>query len=265
MRNESLINFSLIIPSKNRPEYLKKCLDTFFQKAAEPHFVEAIVMLDVEDIEYCHEMQDFFLHSEHNVCTVIKKNGSVDFNRHYMNHGAQCAHGHYMWVLNDECEMVTDEWDRLIREAVNDPNRNELQRSPLAPLYIMTADDTHTHEGSFHTKGSSFPILTAPFVEAINGLLFPEIQMWGSDIAMYHFFQEFFPDLIVDMSDRISVLHHTYFNGRRDKDTTNNTGPTVSRQQGLGDKRRQEYKQMVDLAVRIAQNPQPPQWRTEVE
>jgi hypothetical protein len=253
MRNTSEIQFSLIIPSKNRIGWLTDCILSFFSKASTPEDVEAIVLLDIEDLSYCEEVQKVCLESGYNICLVIKKNGIYDFNRHYMNHGAQCSHGHYMWVLNDECEMETEGWDDIIHREVG-PRRNY-------PLYIMTADGTHSlQSGMMEQRGTCFPMVTVAFVEAINGVLFPEVVMEGSDIAMYRFWNHHFPDMLIDLSKKISVLHRrgTYWDGAidetsktRDKIRNSTNGPVLTKPSCSCD---EHYRRLVQDTIQKAED-----------
>ncbi len=99
---------SIIIPTKNKSELVKQCIDSIAQKTTYPHF--EILLIDnrsdeqalVELIEnYKHQTQFAFKH----IPADIEFNFSA-----LMNMGAQQASGDYLILLNNDTEIITPQW-----------------------------------------------------------------------------------------------------------------------------------------------------------
>ena len=204
-----------------RFEYLKKCLESFFEKAEKPEEIEAVILMDLDDTEYCKTVQDYCLKKKYNIQLVIKRRDIVAFNESYQNHGAQCSFGNYVWALNDECEMLTDSWDVIIKE-----NAKKLMRNvPSGLMYIAIDDDTHMKlEAGIDKWGCCFPILSLPAIEAINGLIPAEIGNWGGDTWLFEIFKEHASFTILDLTKKITIIHHSPHSGRREPDEASETG-----------------------------------------
>jgi hypothetical protein len=58
MKTEDNIFISLVIPTRGmfRLELLKKCLTSFFSKAKWTNFVEALIVMDLDDMDYRREV-----------------------------------------------------------------------------------------------------------------------------------------------------------------------------------------------------------------
>ena len=214
------IDFTLIIPTRSlgRQEWLDRSLNSFYGKAMYPNLVEAIVLLDSDDPETCAATQKLVLKYEEkydaNIKMVIQKRDINLFTEKYQNYGVQCSTGKFTWALNDECEMVTQDWDEIIRKALCDFYK--IKRSTVA--YIAIDDDTHVKTNKWRKYGCCFPILTIAATEAINGNFPAEISNWGADSAIYSIFTNSLPDHIIDLTNQVSLIHHSSHNGRREAD-----------------------------------------------
>lgn len=258
MRNTSLIDFTVVIPSRGitRLPYLENCLETFFSKAASPEKLEAIVLLDYDDVDYIPEVLKVCSNEKYNTQVIIKKRDIVEFNKKYQNHGAQCGTGRFVWALNDECEMTTPNWDKIILGAAQEME----EKNDTTLMYIAVSDDTHVHvEGGVMEWGCCFPILSLSAAEAINGVVPPEIGNWGADTHLYNIFKNYFPELVLDLSLEVSVLHHSPHNGRREADETSQTGvlgSTVLKTQGhLSFAELERYRYRIQMILDSGEDP----------
>lgn len=258
MRNTSLIDFTLVIPSRSltRLPYLTKCLDSFFGKASTPEKVEAIILLDIDDTEHIREVTDLCADRPYNTQIIIKERDIVSFNKKYQNHGAQCGSGRFVWALNDECEMTTDDWDSTILDS----SIKHQEKNGTSVMYVAVSDDTHIHvDGGILEWGSCFPILSLSAAEAINGIIPPEIGNWGGDTHLFNIFKNYFRELVLDLSEEVKVLHHSHHNGRRDFDETSNTGllgSRVLRTQGhLSYAELERYRHRIQMIIDSGEDP----------
>jgi len=251
VRNHTNIDFSLIIPTRTlgRQKWLKKCLKSFFGKAEMPSRVEAILLMDLDDILSCRATQKFCLEKGYNIQIIIKPRDQQLFTQSYQCHGAQCSTGKYIWALNDECEMMTEGWDTIISAAGDE----FFERVRSSVMYISIDDDTHT--GRKKNKGCCFPIVSLATAEALNGNFPAEISNWGADTSLYQVFRMSCPDHIIDLSKEIKVLHHCHHNGRRERDELNIDVEKNSGHSYLDESELDRYSNRLRLVIRSEVEP----------
>ncbi len=214
MRTETDAVFSLVIPSRGRTAFLRDCLDSFFDKAKNPHLVEAVVVLDYDDPESIAMMTGYGDAAKRNLLTAIRQR-----NRHiikyYHNYGAQCSSGRYVWILNDECLIENPHWDEMLLPRIE----RFLSDKPDRLLYVVVDDDTHARQGALETQGCCFPIVSRETVDVQNGIFPPELWMWGADIDLYRIFTGLPESRILRATD-VKVLHRSYHNETQPVDQT---------------------------------------------
>lgn len=219
MRNKSNINFSLIVPTRNRFELLKNNMPTFFKLAKHPTQVEIILIVDFDDpsiqdvLSLLTGLPNTYLICQHRTSYLIKD---------YNNKGSQFSTGKYIWILNDECEMTTNHWDEILTKKIE----NFLQDKPDRILYTLINDDTHYSAGVHHVSGCCFPVLTKEAVDCLNGIMPPEINAHGADYAIYHIFKAAMHPRTLDCFE-VALIDHSsnnhfgsYKNKRKEPDKT---------------------------------------------
>ena len=175
---------SLIIPSRYRKELLVKCLRSFYEKCSQKKLIEFIVLVDLDD----DDTQKFLLEQEYlwnnNLSIIIRKQGR-NINDHYMNFGAKCAQGQFIWFLNDECICKTKNWDVELLKIYKD----KIEKSTDKIFYIVIDDGTHwKNQELFVGNGSAFLILTREFVKVMDWAFPPQIESHGADVALWGIF-----------------------------------------------------------------------------
>jgi hypothetical protein len=219
MRNISDINFSLIIPTRDRFDLLKENVPTYFKMAKNPSKIEMILITDFDDpsnidiLSLLSSTPNTYLISQHRTGYLI---------RDYNNRGSQMSTGKYIWILNDECEMTTYHWDEILVNKME----NFLSDKPDRLLYTLINDDTHYSAGVQHLAGCCFPILTKEAVDCINGIMPPEINAHGADYAIYHIFKSAMRPRVLDCFE-VALIDHSsnnhfgsYKHKRKNPDTT---------------------------------------------
>lgn len=207
LANENLDrDFSLIIPTRDRIDMLKRCLTSFFSNAKRPHNNEAVLIVDLDD-KGIRDFADFIIENKFNV-RIIQTWQSKMTIRDYNNYGAQCSLGKYIWMLNDDYEMTNKDWDEVIKTRIEEfcqKNNNRI-------AYVSVDDSTHTEWKIETTHGCCCPILTREAVEAMNGIMPSEINSWGADISLFQIFKRIKEDRILNLNGEIKVLHHCRHN-----------------------------------------------------
>lgn len=136
---------SVIIPSRGRPEGLLQSLKSLQRRASGRVRVEYLVKLDHDDwgsIAWLPELRD---------CKVLlsdKRAGYADLH-YFVNDLARLARGKWVWLLNDDSEVLTDGWDEIIagRDAES--------------IWVLGCDDGDP-------TCNLFPIVTKKMIEVLG-------------------------------------------------------------------------------------------------
>ncbi len=101
----------------------------------------------------------------------------------YQNWLVKMARGNYFFVLNDDAEMCTQDWDNMIR---NMDLVSYGQTVPLGPP-------------KFELPYSEFPVVGCNAVKKLGYLMPPYFKAWGADQHLYKVYSG--ADLIFDLKD----------------------------------------------------------------
>lgn len=130
---------SIIIPTKNKQEYLKKCIDSIVKKSSYRNF--EIILIDNNSTEKKffelvnqYKKQSFFKFK------YIKDEEPFNFAR-LMNVGRKNAEGEYLILLNNDTEIISKDW---IEGMMEHAQRPEIGAVGCKLLY---EDDTIQHAG----------------------------------------------------------------------------------------------------------------------
>lgn len=98
---------SIIIPTRDTLELLKKCIDSIFCKTTYPHY--EIVIADngseqPETLDYLNRIQ-----TEHDNIQVIRIDAPFNYSL-INNEAASAARGDYLVLLNNDTEVITPDW-----------------------------------------------------------------------------------------------------------------------------------------------------------
>lgn len=135
---------SALLPSRGRPDSLRRCVASLRDRAANPAALEVLVALDADDVES--------LPVAERVAEVVwvsdRRHGYANLHR-YFNVLADAARGDWLLLWNDDAVMETDAWDRAIEEL---------------PPAVLVADLWSAHSPDLVT----FPAVRREAVSAIG-------------------------------------------------------------------------------------------------
>ena len=225
---------SIVIPTRGRIDLLEKCLVSILDKSFKSErLFEIILVIDYDDDETLNFVRGFSDNFRFNCPKTKMSLNSLSviseyMQRDYNNVGANVAKGDLVFILNDDCLITTDNWDKKLVDYY-------IENKPDDDIMLISCSD-NTHNGNTidessgrvrtnDTYGSCFPIFTKKFCDIFHGVMPPEIRMWGGDITMNNFFKALdrkfsFPDL--------NVNHISYHSDTRDKDEINGHVKTIS-------------------------------------
>ena len=113
-------HISVLLPTRGRQEVLKHSITTLIEKASNPNDIEILFGVDEDDqqvIEFIrNDLKPLF--DEHKVearASIFKPLGYENLHV-YVNTLAGAATGEWLFFWNDDCVMVTEGWDDVIKE-----------------------------------------------------------------------------------------------------------------------------------------------------
>jgi hypothetical protein len=236
--NEGLdIDFSLIIPTRQRLSKLEGGLLSFFNKASRRNNIEAIILADHDDTSI-RSFSDFILYHKINAKIILTWRSDMMI-RDYNNYGVQCSLGKYVWMLNDDFEMTSEGWDAFMKNEIE----NFCEKNGDRCAYVMVDDCTHGPSGwnNHHIQGCCCPVVTIETAVAMNGIMPWTVNSWGADIQLFGIFKCLHKPRILDLSHDIKVLHHSRHNHTADIDEISRRVERISVKQSITDSERRTY------------------------
>jgi glycosyltransferase involved in cell wall biosynthesis len=180
------MNFSIIIPTRKRPESLSRLLNSIKEKTHDLSDVEIIIYKDTDDIVELPEGLN---------ANILTRKRSDKLIKDYINQMALMSEGKYVWFLGDDCEIVTDQWDVLAKKII--------EESKMDKFFGDTKDNTR----NFNNVGqfACFPIISRKSIDALGYFFHPEIAAWGGDKYCHYVYSQ--ANKVLDMQ-KIELIHH---------------------------------------------------------
>lgn len=212
------IDFSIIIPTRRRINLLENLLRSIFEKSGNILKTEIILICDYDDLDTIKYLESFkwIVPSNFRYCiSPLLKIGTVKL----YNAAAQIAtRGKYIWCLNDDTELVIDNWDIKGQKAIEEFLLDKKDRI----FYGRVNDD-------WNENRCCFPIISKEFRDVLGWVLPPSVIAWPADHALgYIFGYEGWPGgksetpIIreVDLTPLVGVSHISQYNHKRGEDET---------------------------------------------
>lgn len=189
--------FSLILNSRGRPSQLYDLLVSIEQTTSSLSSIEVTICVDEDDL-LTKEWIDNNRYEEFKfqiIFIIITPNTS---NLHTnLNFAASVSSGKFIFGLNDDCLLLSQDWDKLSEEKLN----NYLIDKPDGIVYGRTYDTSVDKGGS--KEYASFPVLSKKAVEALGFYMDNRFVGWGGDVSCWRIFNEVgricdLPDIQID-------------------------------------------------------------------
>lgn len=150
---------SVVIPSKDHPELLKKCIGSFLERTflSEMQRVVEFIVVDNGSKEENRQTIQAFLESVEVECHYIYRPMPFNFSA-MCNIGAAQAKGEYILLLNDDMEIIEENWLRILLGQALLPGTGAVGAKLWYPEEerIQHAGITNMHIGPSH-KLVTFP------------------------------------------------------------------------------------------------------------
>lgn len=194
------MNFSLILPSRDRPEYLKFTIDNIVSTAKNIEEVEIRLGIDKDDnstINMAKELQNKY----DNIHVHIFKERK--YSVYYLNRLSKFCIGKYIMVVNDDCLFKTEGWDIKSYERLEEFIKDKPDGIVCG---IPNDGENYNEREKFGFLISNFPIISNKAVKALGFFLDPRFYDAGSDLDIEIIFDKINRSL--DLRDIFLLKHN---------------------------------------------------------
>lgn len=165
--------FSLILPTRNRPEKLSNFLRSVSDTVACPEEIEVILGVDTDDMNLRKYVDLARTYENLNVQIYLRPR-SPNISNDYINKMARMSRGHIIWVFNDDAEILTKSWDLLLVGEIM--KSRKIQEDAF---YVDTYDSTRNFENN--GQFACFPAISRNMFETLGYFFHPLCFAWGAD------------------------------------------------------------------------------------
>lgn len=217
------MNFSLLIPTRNRPTYLANAIESIIQTTSDLTNTEIIITFD-EDDNSTRQVQPNLIERFGKLiridwnCRPRSYNTSQD----YFNFMAlQRSTGKYLVALNDDILFMKTAWDTETLHVLEE----YLKNFPDGVVYGVTADMEIEKKRNEHHWFSCFPLISRKAVEALGFFFDPMIYRDGADWDIFAIYKEV--GRIIDLRQFFVIQHLSTRSGRRGNDILDSESPQI--------------------------------------
>ena len=169
------MKFSLILNSRRRTALLNNLLTSVYENTSNLNDVEILISTDSDDEDSKRFLSNISFPNLR--YEVIPR--SLHLNNRLTSLAFQST-GKYIFILNDDTEIVTPEWDRLAWEF--------LELIPDQIVYGYTYCNSVDKEGP--AKYASFPIVSRRSVDILGYFMHPAFTSLGGDVHLWRLYNE---------------------------------------------------------------------------
>lgn len=104
-----MVDISLLVPSRQRPEGLKRLYQSALDTADRPEHIEVVTYIDDDDDSY--DKMDFY--------NLVKVRGPRIVLSEMWNECWKASHGNYLGHMGDDIVFRTEGWDTAVKQAID--------------------------------------------------------------------------------------------------------------------------------------------------
>lgn len=204
MTISSAVKFSLILNSRERPILLKNLLKSIKQTTKNIDEIEVLIACDNDDT--ISRIVSYDLKNDYSFCQFYFRERTKNLNAS-LNELYNKSSGNYIFVLNDDVEFLTPDWDTLAYQALQEYTGAKLD----GIVYGKIRDNSSDKVNDLY---SPFPIISRPAADALGYVVSPLWISWGADLHIGRIFGKEGIDRICDLS-YIKVSHVLHTDGKQ--------------------------------------------------
>lgn len=185
-----MIDISIALATRGRPQSLSRLLQSIKNKVRRVDSIEVLLGVDYCD-ESLKEILAIARSYAFSVFVLVQKRAQ-NISDDYLNRLFSTSRGRWLWVLNDDVEVLTDAFDDVIRS-----------KADIGSVYLDTKDNTRNYNGN--GEFACFPIINRKAFNALGCFFPPGAPTWGADKVLWQICNQ--ARIVKDASD-IEVNHY---------------------------------------------------------
>ncbi len=178
---ESLIQFSLLVPTRARPIFRKNLLDSILNTAKNHSNIEILFAVDEDDIDSMKNIETLKIKFKKLNIKMFKREQSIFTNKDYYNWLASKSVGKYIWAIADDVIFKIPEWDVQIALRLE----NYINHGKADRIVCVGLKDSTPKPKKELPPFPCFPLVTREAYEFFEFVLHPCIPNWGADYLLY--------------------------------------------------------------------------------
>lgn len=196
------MNFSILLPSRERPELLKSLLNSIKDTTEDLERIEVLLAIDDDD------RTDYSFLDRYDFVRSFKVRRSINFSKDYYNFLVSKSTGKWIICCNDDSKFETNCWDSTAYSVLS--NRSSL-------IYGFINDGMDGYRVNHYGEYCSFPLQGRGVYETL-GYVFPDrIPIWGANLWTKYLYEEIGSWVKLP----ILIKHYTHRNKTRSIDHIN--------------------------------------------
>lgn len=216
---------SIIFPSRSRLDLVKKLLISIEEKTKDKSTIEVISIVDQDDtdtINFFNSISSTLTYDFYYICRKQKEN--LDLPNDYYDLGLKLrSKSYFTWILGNDCEIKTENWDELLHLGLQQCDRNVCEDIDENNLYyyIRISDDTHwVSDDNVNPLDSSccFPLLSSNYCNDLGEFYPKEIPAWSADTCLNFMVMQATNVAILDFTSIFGVNHYSIHNKKSEID-----------------------------------------------
>jgi glycosyltransferase involved in cell wall biosynthesis len=198
------MNFSIILNTRKRVPLLKSLLESIERKTENPKNVEVLIRYDSDD-DTTHDFLTSYIGKNTHMDFAITRGPRVRNLHTNLNSLANASRGRFVFVLNDDTEILTNHWDRTALENLNNFKAEKGIKDDI--LYGFTHD---TSVDKAAGKGyASFPIISKQAVNTLGFFMYENFVGLGGDSSIHRVYEPL--GRVVDTKIALDHIYHNSF------------------------------------------------------
>lgn len=174
------IYFSLLCPTRGRPQGIVRLLDSAMHTIKDKSRVEIVFCCDVDD-SVSNKQVAHCIHTYPSLNIRLFVRGRSEYlNRDYYNFMADRALGEFVWAVGDDVVLLTKDWDEILYNNIVNAYSKQKDRV----LYVSIDDSTPVPNPG-DPPFCCFPLISKEAIKALGFFLSPSIPTWGADQTVF--------------------------------------------------------------------------------
>lgn len=175
---------SLLVPTRDRMQLLQKFVDSVAKMTRNLQNIEIVYICDDDDMRTPKTINNLEQQYPQIAMKTLVRPRSEMLNEDYYNHAARNCSGDLFWILADDLELVSPNWD----DTVQIETESFYKKFPDKIICVSMKDNTPPPSHRL-PKFPCFPMFTRECLKAQEGwILHPKVPTWGADYVTYCIF-----------------------------------------------------------------------------